>query len=126
MSRLAPSKGWARVLAILGGALILHAASPTRAEIWRGPAAQEGMNLPRRPSGTDHLRRIGPQALVSEDEHGRVRMVDEPSARPSRRDVAVGMTTALGVFGVSGFLMLEGQPGLTLDVGGANVGGAVR
>lgn len=126
MRRLASSNGWMRGLAAVGLALLLNAASPVSAEVWRGPAAPDGPVLPRSPPRTDHLIRIGPQALVREDERGRVEMVDEPSARPSARQLAAGVTAALSVFGVGAFLMLEGQPGLTLDVGGANVGRAVR
>jgi hypothetical protein len=125
MKRLAPSTGWMRALAALGLALVLHAASPARAEVWRGPAAQAGPTLPLHgpPAGpgTPRLIRIGPQALVSVDEHGRARMVDESPPPPNRARSALGLAAALGLFGGAAFLMLEGRPGATLDVGGARV-----
>jgi hypothetical protein len=53
----------------------LAMASPLRAEA-------RDQSLP--PPGTTRLIRIGPQALVSEDEHGNVTMVDEPAPKAQR------------------------------------------
>jgi hypothetical protein len=53
-----------------------------------------------------HLVRIGPQALVSEDDRGHVTMVDEATAEPRRSAILPRLFTVLGVEAV---LLLEVQ-----------------
>ena len=59
------------------------------------------------PAATHRLVRIGPQALVSEDEHGNVSMVDEVQPTLSRGQ-AVGI--ALGAFGGGAATIIMNEP----------------
>ncbi len=55
--------------------------------------ADETEPLP--PPGTSRLISIGPQALVSEDDHGKLTMVDEPEPQRSKFQVAGIMLGAM-------------------------------
>ena len=76
-------------------------------------AAEQVQPLP--PPGTCRLIRIGPQALVSEDDRGRFMMVDEPEEKPRRGqrviNVLMGVVTA-------GAVLSLGRNELTSNVGG--------
>jgi hypothetical protein len=67
------------------------------------------------PSATHHLVRIGPQALVFEDERGNVSMVDEVQPTLSRGQ-AVGI--ALGAFGGGAATIIMNEP-RALPIGAA-------
>jgi hypothetical protein len=100
MRTVAPAKRWARAVAVIGVLTILHAVAPA--------------------AHAERLIRIGPQALVVEDDRGNVTMAEEP--QPDRHDarrVAVGLG-AMFVIGAGVFLLLEGQYGYTLQLGGPN------
>ena len=60
-----------------------------------------------KPAGTHHLVRIGPQALVFEDERGNVSMVDEVQPELTRGQ-AVGI--ALGAFGGGTAAVIMNEP----------------
>ena len=84
-----------RVMALL---LALQVPLRARADDCAGPAqaTERAASLP--PPGTCRLIRIGPEVLVSQDDHGTVTMVDEPEPQPRRsRGVAallIGILTA--------------------------------
>lgn len=72
--------GWQRFWQVVWGlclGLAVLVAQPARAdetEPWPAP-------------GTHRLIRIGPEALVSEDDHGRLSMVEEPEPEKTKMDV---------------------------------------
>src|SRR3954466_14637098 len=100
MKRLAPSRIWTRAVAAVGLAVTLNAAAPVHAEVVAAPARTNGQTVPLPAPGTRRLIRIGPQALVVEDDHGRVKMVDEPGPAPKRARPLLGATaTAFGILG---------------------------
>jgi hypothetical protein len=115
--RMGQSNAWARVLSVLCLGLTLLLAPPARADDDRG------RDLP--PPGTTRLIRLGPQALVSEDEHGNLTMVDEGVPGSSRAQ-AVGFVFGLLFGGATGEL-LGGRNDVARGViyGGA-AGGAKR
>jgi hypothetical protein len=84
--------------AALFAVVTLRAVGPARADVGV-PAQTSGRALPPPPAGTHRLIRIGPQALVREDEHGRVELVDEASAPPPLGR-ALTATVVLGLFGL--------------------------
>jgi hypothetical protein len=57
-------------------------------------AGEVATAAPAQPTTSERLIRIGPQALVRQDEHGRVTMVEEFAPEPRKRDV---MPAVLGV-----------------------------
>jgi hypothetical protein len=101
MRTVAPARRWARAVAALSVLSILHAIAPA--------------------AHAERLLRIGPQALVVEDDRGHVTMADEPPPEEhNARRVAVGLASMF-VIGAGAFLLLEGQYGYTLQLGGPNV-----
>jgi hypothetical protein len=91
--------------------LTFHAGAPANGSVHRAPALFDQAAAPsaKAPAKGPRLIRIGPQALVWQDENGRVTMVDEPEQRPS---VGKDLTSLGGIFGVLGaglFLLLEDQ-----------------
>ena len=78
--------GWRKLVGIISAlclGLTVLVAQPARAdetEPWPSP-------------GTHRLIRIGPEALVSEDDHGRLSMVEEPPPEKTKIDV---VTIVLG------------------------------
>jgi hypothetical protein len=68
---------------------------------WAASAYAGDRTEPPPPSGMYRLIRIGPQALVLEDEHGSVTMVDEPAPRV-KRGTALGAFLGLWVGAVAG------------------------
>jgi hypothetical protein len=63
--------------------LVTSAVQPTRGDQGQAP-----------PAGAHRLIRIGPQALVSEDENGKLRMVEEPAPERSRIEMLEAMLGA--------------------------------
>lgn len=96
MMTSARSKRWTAALAASSLGLTLLAGSP---------AGATSVSKRRQPPAA-RLIRIGPQALVSQDEHGRVTMVDEPASDASGGSgratlgMVVGALEAVGVVGV--------------------------
>jgi hypothetical protein len=87
------------VVAVGLSALLLTFRVPSRARADEctepAQATEQVESLP--PPGTCRLVRIGPQALVTEDDRGRFSMVDEPETEPRRGRVAglvIGILTA--------------------------------
>jgi hypothetical protein len=121
MKKLVPSGGWARkstrAAAAIGLVLALLAGAPAQAQVVTGPVPSNGRVLPPPPPGTRRLIRIGPQALVEQDPRGHVRMAEEPTPRPSPAKGVAAMAAAAGAVGAAAFLMLEGDVGLSVDVG---------
>jgi hypothetical protein len=122
MTKIASLGRGTRAIAVLGLVLTLQAASPARADP-QGPPQASSKLLPLPPPGTHRLIRIGPQALVSEDDRGLVTMVDESPPPPRRGRSVAAVTLILGIVGVGSFLMfnqqqdlLEGRPGVTPGV----------
>jgi hypothetical protein len=115
MTRLASSRRWTRAVAAAGLVLALRGASPAHADGPSPPAQTSDRRLPLPPPGTHRLIRIGPQMLVSEDDQGRVTMVDEPTDQPRRGRSLAGVAAVLGVFSGS-LLLFEVQTG-AIDIG---------
>src|SRR3954454_24586065 len=97
MKRFARSKTWIRAAAVMSLALSLVPVPPAGAR-------DLGRPLPLPPPGKHLLIRIGPQALVSEDDQGRVRMVDEPPPAAPR---GKAVTDVFRVLGVGAVLILD-------------------
>ena len=115
MAKVVPSNRWMRAIAILVMVLLLQASSAARADGPRPATQTSGQTEPLPPPGTHRLIRIGPQALVSEDDHGRYTMVDEPTAKPSvTRDLATA-TVFFSLIGFGVFWSLDGENGLTRE-----------
>jgi hypothetical protein len=90
---------WRRVASLL--ALVFAVASTSAARA-------HDRTEPPPPPGTYRLIRIGPEALVSEDSHGNIRMVDERTKRISKGQAIGSAFGALGG-GVAGLLFYDGQ-----------------
>lgn len=86
-----------------------------------GPApAPRAEGAPVPPTGAHRLIRIGPQALISEDETGKVSMVDEPE--PQATFSPVGFVFAALTGGLGG-VMFTNEPrnvGIGAAYGGGN------
>jgi hypothetical protein len=120
MRKVGPSGRWVRAIAVLVTALTLHTTSAAHADDveFQGLAEQtSGHVLPLPPRGAHRLIRIGPQALVQEDDRGRFTMVDEPPEPPKVGRGLVAATALLGLIGTDAFLTFGGEYGLTFDVG---------
>lgn len=117
MSTVAPSSRWACAVVAASMVLTLHAGAPARADVpddSQETSARVARTLPLPAPGTDRLIRIGPQALVVQDDRGRVTMADEPAPPRFRaRNVAIGLASMV-VIGAGVFLALESQYGYTL------------
>jgi hypothetical protein len=89
---------WKRAVGVGCLLLALQVSLPAHADDCTGPAPpnEQVESLP--PPGTCRLIRIGPEALVSEDDRGRITMVDEPEQQPRRgrglAAVVIGILTA--------------------------------
>jgi hypothetical protein len=114
-------KKWTRAIGAAALILTLHAAAPARAEIPGAPPQSGAQTLPLPPSGTKRMIRIGPQALVQEDDHGRVKMADEPTTQPRPGRSFIATSALFGILGVGAYLMLQGAPGVSLDLSGPQV-----
>jgi hypothetical protein len=93
---------WVRRLAAVVVALVAgRAAAPAvaRAEVGVSAQASERSVSPLPRPGTERLIRIGPQALVREDDRGRLQMDDETRG-PAR--LGRGMAAATEVLGLIG------------------------
>jgi hypothetical protein len=113
--RIGQSNAWARVVAALWLGLTVLLAPAARAD-------DKASDLP--PPGTHRLIRLGPQALVSEDEHGNVTMVDE-EAPEHIRGRALGFVLGLLFGGVAGEL-LAGPHDVTRGVAYGGAAGAAK
>jgi hypothetical protein len=112
MSRIALSKTWTRAVAGVGLVLTLHAAQPARADGSARPPRTAGQTRPLPAPGTHRLIRIGPQALVIEDDHGRVSMVEEPGPKARRGRGLAAVPAAFGLLSFGTFLILDNGNGL--------------
>jgi hypothetical protein len=98
MRNLALTKRWTRAIAAAGLVSVLHVAAPARADAPGPPPETSSKLLPLPPPGTHRLIRIGPGALVEEDDHGRVTMVDETAPAWRRGQGLVGAALVMGIF----------------------------
>jgi hypothetical protein len=73
----APSMTWRCAVGAASLLLVLQLSSPARGEGTTVPAQTHSQRAPLPRPGTYRLIRIGPQALVKEDDRGRITMVDE-------------------------------------------------
>jgi hypothetical protein len=114
MNRTASSSRWRGALEVVAVVLTLRAAVPARADD-AAVTEQTSQALPLPPPGTSRLIRIGPQALIREDDRGRLTMADEPAPKPSR-----GQRLFAVLFGVvaAGAVLTLGRNEVTTDVGG--------
>jgi hypothetical protein len=103
MKTIAPSKRWTRGAAGVGLALTLRVASPARAEFPMPPDEVHERAQPAPAAGARHLIRLGPEVLLEEDEHGRVRAVDEPPPKPRPGEALVGLTTLFGILAAGAY-----------------------
>jgi hypothetical protein len=117
MRKVAPSRRWMRAIAVFVTVLTLHTAPAARADVPASAEQPSGHTLPLPPRGTHRLIRIGPQALVMEDDRGRFTMVDEPPEAPQFGKGLVAATALLGLVGTDAFFTFGGDAGLTFDVG---------
>jgi hypothetical protein len=118
MTKVAPSRSWARrSFAAAGLCLTLLAASPARADGPGPPPTTNSKLLPLPAPGTHRLIRIGPQALVMEDDHGQVTMVDEttPSDQPTFKENVAGAATMMAIVTGGLFLFFRRQSTLYED-----------
>lgn len=99
---------WTR--ALTAGVLIcaLATAGPARADVPGPPGPTNSKLLPLPAPGTHRLIRIGPQALVSEDDRGQVTFVDEAAIEPKakRGESIVAASVMLGLLGAGAILFL--------------------
>jgi hypothetical protein len=103
-------RSWARLGATVGLALGVS---------FGAPAWAEGQTQRPPPADGEHrLVRLGPQALVFEDNHGNVSMVDEPTPEPSRGQL---LGAALGGMsgGLAGAMLYSGQDYVRISVYGS-------
>jgi hypothetical protein len=101
----ASSMRWRCAVGVFGLLLVLQVGSPARGD---GPTVSAQTHAQRAPlprPGTYRLIRIGPQALLKEDDRGRMTMVDELEHKVSRLE-AVGVVT-IGVLTAGAVLMLH-------------------
>src|SRR4051812_42714022 len=107
-------RSWARLGATVGLALGVSFAAPA----WAEKQAEEQTQRSPRPGGEHRLVRLGPQALVFEDNHGNVSMVDEPTPEPSRGQL---IGAALGGMsgGLAGAMLYSGQDYVRISVYGS-------
>jgi hypothetical protein len=110
MGQVVPPRRWKRASAAVCLSLILGAVSPARGEVFGPPVPESNSRtLPLPAPGTERLIRIGPQALIREDEHGRLSMVDESTPPPK---VGRSLVTTTAFFSIMGFgaLLMLGDP----------------
>ena len=88
---------WRRALAVAGLGLTLA---------FVGPARAEDRTEPPPPPGTERLIRLGPEAVVLEDDQGNISMVDE-RVRGLGNARAAGAAAGALVGGVAGIILLE-------------------
>jgi hypothetical protein len=100
----------------VGLVLVLQGRPAASPDLQQGapPPTTEHALRPLPPPGTERLIRIGPQALVVEDDQGRVTMADEPADEPRGGRALALMTRVFGVLG-AGFVF-ELQFGLRRDI----------
>jgi hypothetical protein len=103
--RLTPSRRRGRAVALLGVALLVLTGAPARADVQPRPAAA---------TPGSRLIRIGPQALISVDDQGRVTMADEPP--PASRDTHL-LGGMFALFGAPvAWILVQGRGQLGLDI----------
>jgi hypothetical protein len=104
-----PNRRWKRAVVALCMALILGMLAPARAETFGPPRPPVSRTLPLPPPGTHRLIRVGPQALIREDDRGRLSMVDESTPPPK---VGRSLVTTTAFFSILGFgaLLTFGAP----------------
>jgi hypothetical protein len=89
--------------------LILGALSAARAETFGPPQPPASRTLPLPAPGTHRLIRVGPQALIREDDRGRLSMVDESTPPPKAGRSLVTTTAFFSILGF-GALLTFGSP----------------
>ncbi len=103
-------RSWARLGATLGLGLTVSFSAPSlgRGDRTRPPPAD----------GEHRLVRLGPQALVYEDDRGNVSMVDEPTPEPSRGQLIGAAIGGMGG-GLAGAMLYSGQDYVRISVYGS-------
>jgi hypothetical protein len=71
-----------------------------------GPVRAQDRTEPPPPPGKDRLIQLGPEAVVLEDDHGNIRMVDEPAHKLGNGQAAGAAFGAVGG-GVAGIILME-------------------
>jgi hypothetical protein len=109
MREVAPSVGWKRAIAAVCMGVLLGAFAPARAETFGPAQPPASRTLPLPAPGTQRLIRVGPQALIREDDRGRLSMVDESTPPPR---VGRSLVTTTAFFSILGFgaLLTFGSP----------------
>lgn len=111
-----PLKSWCtRAVAAACLLLALQVVGPAHADPAAPPTARSPATLPLPPPGTTRLITIGPEMVLQQDSHGRIKMADEPPPRRSRgRNAAVVLLGAVS----AGAILWIARDDLTIDVGG--------
>jgi hypothetical protein len=109
MRDVAAPNRWKRAAAALCMTLVLGAFSPARSQSFGPPQPPSSRVLPIPAPGTHRLIRVGPQALISEDDHGRLTMVDESTAPPRVGRSLVTTTAFFSILGFGALLRFDGS-----------------
>jgi hypothetical protein len=118
----APSMRWRCAVGAASLLVLLQVGSPARGDDTTVSAQTHGQRAPLPRPGTYRLIRIGPQALVKEDDHGKVTMVDEQDGqtadelghKPGR--AGQGAAVVIGLF-TAGAVLIFGRVGPNEDYG---------
>jgi hypothetical protein len=102
--------------------LVLRGSAPARADVpaQDEPVQTNGKALPLPAPGTHRLIRIGPQALVMEDDRGQFTMVDEADAetpekaeKGKRGQSALGASVMMAILSAGALWFFQTQSDLT-------------
>src|SRR5262249_24567102 len=101
----APSLRWRCAVGAVSLLMVLQLGSTARADGTSVPAQTNVQRAPLPPPGTYRLIRIGPQALVKQDDRGNITTADELDDKPSR--VGRGIAATIVVLTAGAVLMLH-------------------
>ncbi|HSY41555.1 MAG TPA: hypothetical protein VLA79_18580 [Polyangia bacterium] len=87
--------GFKSLLGIVAASCVALTGPVVRAAGAEQPSTRGDETEPAPPPGASRLISIGPQALVREDDHGNLTMVDEPEPQSSKSQVAGIMLGAM-------------------------------